>query len=31
LRYKLTKRLTIEAGTGSDSQSMDLLYSVEKP
>lgn len=31
LRYKLTRRLTIEAGTGADTQSMDLLYSVEKP
>ncbi|MDH4048247.1 MAG: translocation/assembly module TamB domain-containing protein [Gammaproteobacteria bacterium] len=30
LRYKLSKRLTIEAGTG-ESQSMDLLYLVEKP
>jgi autotransporter translocation and assembly factor TamB len=30
LRYKLSKRLTIEAGTG-ESQSMDLLYIVEKP
>ena len=31
LRYKLTRRLTIEAGTGAETQSMDLLYSVEKP
>ena len=30
LRYKLSERLTIEAGTG-ESQSMDLLYLVEKP
>jgi translocation and assembly module TamB len=30
LRYKLSKRLTIEAGTG-ESESMDLLYLVEKP
>ena len=31
LRYRLTRRLTIEAGTGTESQSMDLLYLVEKP
>ena len=30
LRYRLSERLTIEAGTG-ESQSMDLLYMVEKP
>ena len=30
LRYRLSDRLTIEAGTG-ESQSMDLLYLVEKP
>ncbi len=30
LRYRLSDRLTIEAGTG-ESQSMDLLYMIEKP
>ncbi|HSD70972.1 MAG TPA: translocation/assembly module TamB domain-containing protein, partial [Woeseiaceae bacterium] len=30
LRYRLSDRLTIEAGTG-EAQSMDLLYMVEKP
>lgn len=30
LRYRLSERLTIEAGTG-ESESMDLLYMVEKP
>ena len=30
LRYRLSERLTIEAGTG-ESQSMDLLYMIEKP
>lgn len=30
LRYRLSKRLTLEAGTG-ESQTIDLLYTVEKP
>jgi translocation and assembly module TamB len=30
LRYRLSERLTVEAGSG-ESQSMDLLYTVEKP
>lgn len=30
LRYRLSERLTVEAGSG-EAQSMDLLYTVEKP
>jgi translocation and assembly module TamB len=30
LRYRLSERLTVEAGSG-ESQSMDLLYTIEKP